>query len=220
MFLQVVCVSSHLIFTPSVPSAWCCACLLAFAERVPFISAARVFSACSLLCLGQAEDVRLELSEDGILSVMGGDKALWSSTLTPLGKRLPAFRYALYYFPFVFPRFHIIFPRWFVLLSAGSVEIGPWPRPRLRHASASPPGWKHDWTLPRGLWRFTRGGSCSGARQGQLNSFFYRNGVTPLEMAPTFLENKLLGTNVGPFCSGKRFAPFRTIAPPLWRQST
>eukprot|EP00904_Undaria_pinnatifida_P006515 jgi/Undpi1/2994/HiC_scaffold_14.g06371.m1 len=39
-----------------------------------------------------AEDVRLELSEDGILSVMGGDKALWSSTLTPLGKRLPAFR--------------------------------------------------------------------------------------------------------------------------------
>lgn len=39
-----------------------------------------------------AEDARLELSEDGILSVMGGDKALWSSTLTPLGKRLPAFR--------------------------------------------------------------------------------------------------------------------------------
>lgn len=41
----------------------------------------------------QAEDdVQLELSEDGILSVVAGDKKLWSSTLTPLGKRLPAFR--------------------------------------------------------------------------------------------------------------------------------
>lgn len=42
----------------------------------------------------QAEDdVQLELSEDGILSVVSGDKKLWSSTLTPLGKRLPDFRY-------------------------------------------------------------------------------------------------------------------------------
>lgn len=41
----------------------------------------------------QAEDdVQMELSEDGILSVVSGDKKLWSSSLTPLGKRLPPFR--------------------------------------------------------------------------------------------------------------------------------
>lgn len=49
---------------------------------------------CSFSLLAQAEgDVQLELSEDGILSVVSGDKKLWSSTLTPLGKRLPDFRY-------------------------------------------------------------------------------------------------------------------------------
>eukprot|EP00752_Nemacystus_decipiens_P018298 g16414.t1 len=42
--------------------------------------------------LAAGDDVQLELSEDGILSVVSGDKKLWSSTLTPLGKRLPDFR--------------------------------------------------------------------------------------------------------------------------------
>lgn len=46
-----------------------------------------------VVLIGQAEgDVQLELSEDGILSVVSGDKKVWSSTLTPLGKRLPDFR--------------------------------------------------------------------------------------------------------------------------------
>ncbi|CAM9915558.1 unnamed protein product [Ectocarpus sp. 6 AP-2014] len=42
--------------------------------------------------LAAEDEVQLDLSEDGILSVMAGDKKLWSSTLTTLGKRLPNFR--------------------------------------------------------------------------------------------------------------------------------
>ncbi|CAM9655072.1 unnamed protein product [Ectocarpus sp. 13 AM-2016] len=42
--------------------------------------------------LAAEDEVQLNLSEDGILSVMAGEKKLWSSTLTTLGKRLPNFR--------------------------------------------------------------------------------------------------------------------------------
>ncbi|CAM9739825.1 unnamed protein product [Ascophyllum nodosum] len=37
-------------------------------------------------------NVHLQLGEDGILAVVAGEKKLWSSTLTPLGKHLPPFR--------------------------------------------------------------------------------------------------------------------------------
>lgn len=40
----------------------------------------------------QPQDVRLELTNDGLLVVMAGTQRLWSSTLTPLGKRLPPYR--------------------------------------------------------------------------------------------------------------------------------
>ena len=40
----------------------------------------------------QETNVHLQLGEDGILAVVAGEKKLWSSTLTPLGKHLPPFR--------------------------------------------------------------------------------------------------------------------------------